>query len=231
MTTIVLVRHGQASFGAANYDRLSPLGERQADILGLHWQAGGFVTEHAFSGSMQRQRVTGERALAASGHAAVPLSTDRAFNEFNHTQLISAYLPLVARENPDLAIDAQTLLSDPAKFRPMFNLIVSAWIEGREPLSPIDETWSAFSQRCVDGVRRAAEQAERIVAFTSGGVIMAVLREALGVEPKTALRMNWRIWNASVHEFHLQPQGLTLAGFNDVSHLKLQRDASIITRI
>lgn len=231
MTTIVLVRHGQASFGSANYDRLSPLGERQADILGQHWQAGGFVTDHAFSGSMQRQRVTGERALTAAGHGSVPLSTDRAFNEFNHTQLIGAYLPLVAREHPDLAIDAQTLLTDPVKFRPMFNHIVTAWIEGREPLTPIDESWEAFSRRCVDGVRRAAQQAERIVAFTSGGVIMAVLREALGVEPKTALRMNWRIWNASVHEFHWQPQGLTLAGFNDVSHLKLQRDETIITRI
>lgn len=33
MATIYLIRHGQASFGAENYDKLSPLGERQASIL------------------------------------------------------------------------------------------------------------------------------------------------------------------------------------------------------
>ncbi len=59
MTTVVLVRHGQASFGEANYDRLSPLGERQAIALGQHWQAGDFSADRAYSGSLQRQRKTG----------------------------------------------------------------------------------------------------------------------------------------------------------------------------
>jgi len=33
MSEIFFVRHGQASFGSDDYDRLSPLGVRQAKIL------------------------------------------------------------------------------------------------------------------------------------------------------------------------------------------------------
>jgi len=63
------------------------------------------------------------------------------------------------------------------------------------------------------------------------GVITAVLRDALGIDDATALRLNWRICNASVHEFQLHDKGLNLVGFNDVSHLRLTRDDSIITRL
>ncbi|EXF47276.1 phosphoglycerate mutase family protein [Pseudomonas sp. BAY1663] len=34
MGSIYLIRHGQASFGAENYDVLSPLGYRQSEALG-----------------------------------------------------------------------------------------------------------------------------------------------------------------------------------------------------
>ena len=33
MSEIYFVRHGQASFGSEDYDRLSPLGVRQAQVL------------------------------------------------------------------------------------------------------------------------------------------------------------------------------------------------------
>ena len=37
MSVLTLVRHGQASFFAADYDRLSPAGEGQARHLGDYW--------------------------------------------------------------------------------------------------------------------------------------------------------------------------------------------------
>ena len=231
MTTVVLVRHGQASFGTSNYDRLSPLGERQAVVLGEHWQRGGFSADRALSGSLQRQRRTAEEALGLLGASAPPLATDPAFNEFNHTQLVQAYLPLVIADGPVLAESGPAMLRDPALFRPLFGRIVSAWAEGRTPTMAVDETWADFCARCVAGVKRAAESAERVVVFTSGGVITAVLRDALGIDDATALRLNWRICNASVHEFQLHDKGLNLVGFNDVSHLRLTRDDSIITRL
>ena len=58
MATIYLFRHGQASFGAADYDRLSPLGERQATLLGHYLRDSGIVLDAAFSGDLLRQRQT-----------------------------------------------------------------------------------------------------------------------------------------------------------------------------
>ena len=46
MGSIYLIRHGQASLGAANYDELSPLGVRQSQLCGefLHrWTNGRFL--------------------------------------------------------------------------------------------------------------------------------------------------------------------------------------------
>lgn len=234
MTTVVLVRHGQASFGQANYDRLSPLGERQAIVLGRHWQAGGFETGRACTGSLQRQRKTGELALAEIGdRAPASQDTDPAFNEFNHTQLIKAYLPLVAVQHPELTQDPHLLMRDRKLFWPMFNVIIGAWMQALPPAEPIDETWAGFCGRVLDGVRRATIGVDRLVVFTSGGVITAVMREALGLDHNTALGLVLKIWNSSVHEFQLNPEHgrLALTGFNDISHLRLQQDSSILTRI
>lgn len=231
MATVVLVRHGQASFGTSNYDRLSPLGERQAVILGEHWQRAGFSADRALSGLLQRQRHTGGHALGPLGATAPALDTDAAFNEFNHTQLVQAYLPLVIADDPALKATGPAMLQDPALFRPLFGRIVSAWADGRTPTMPVDEQWEDFCARCVAGVKRAVDGAERVVVFTSGGVITAVLRHALGIDNATALRLNWRICNASVHEFQWHDKGLNLVGFNDVAHLKLVRDDAIITRL
>jgi len=231
VTTIVLVRHGQASFGTANYDRLSPLGERQATVLGDHWQRSGFTADRALSGSLHRQRHTADQALQPLGPAAPATAVDPAFNEFNHTQLVQAYLPLLIADDPALQAIGGTVLKDPALFRPLFGRIVSAWAEGRRADGPVDESWEGFCARCVAGVKQAAAGAERVVIFTSGGVITAVLQAALGIDNATALRLNWRICNASVHEFQLHDKGLNLAGFNDVSHLRLLGDDGIITRL
>lgn len=231
MTTVVLVRHGQASFGAANYDRLSPLGERQAAILGEHWRATGFTADRAVAGTLSRQQRTGEQALAALGAAAPVLGTDPAFNEFNHTQLVQAYLPRLLADDPALASAGTGVLRDPALFRTLFSRIVGAWTDGLAPALPVDETWAGFCARCVDGIRRAAHGTERVVVFTSGGVISALLREALGVDNATALRLNWRIWNASVHELSLRPKGLSLNGYNDIAHLRLAGDTAVLTRL
>ena len=65
MGALYLVRHGQASFGAADYDQLSELGARQCRRLGEHWQRRGMRFDAAFSGTLRRQR----QSLAAIGEA------------------------------------------------------------------------------------------------------------------------------------------------------------------
>jgi broad specificity phosphatase PhoE len=230
VTTLVLVRHGQASFGARNYDELSAVGERQGTLLGEYWLRCGRSFDAAWSGDLVRQKVTAARTFAAMNAADTPLSIDAAFNEFDHQQLIRAYLPLVAKEHPQFAVDPRTLFSDHDTFQRLFDLVIACWIENRSGAAPVSESWEAFQMRCMAGVRRIADAgAKRIVAFTSGGVITAVLREALKLDADKAFHMNWEILNASVHTFRLGKRGVVLQKFNEVAHLELVREPGLLT--
>jgi broad specificity phosphatase PhoE len=228
-TTLVLVRHGQASFGARNYDELSAVGERQGTLLGEHWRRCGLCFDAAWSGDMERQKVTAARAFAALG-AELPLTLDAAFNEFDHQSLIRAYFPLVAKEHPEFRVDPRRLFTDHDTFERLFDLVAACWIQNRAGAAPVAESWDEFHGRCTEGLKRvAASGVERAVIFTSGGVITSALRAALDLDAGRAFRLNWEIHNASVHSFRFAPQGLVLRRFNDVAHLEAQGEAELLT--
>jgi broad specificity phosphatase PhoE len=67
---VYVVRHGQASFGAADYDVLSELGHRQAALAGVELRDRGVRIDLVASGTLRRQRETAAAALAA--YAGVP---------------------------------------------------------------------------------------------------------------------------------------------------------------
>ncbi|NDC62316.1 MAG: histidine phosphatase family protein, partial [Betaproteobacteria bacterium] len=58
MGTLYLVRHGQASFGADDYDQLSELGQRQSRRLGAYFRERGLTFEAVITGSLKRQQQT-----------------------------------------------------------------------------------------------------------------------------------------------------------------------------
>lgn len=230
MTTLVLVRHGQASFGARNYDELSPLGHRQSAALGAHWRELGLQAEAWYSGTLARQKKTGSEVRAAMGHADTTIAEHPAFDEYDHQGLIKAYLPLIAADHPELSLNPRELFSDPKTFQRFFEKVIACWLEGRACNEAVRETWEAFCERCTRGLRDVArEGAGRVVAFTSGGVITAALREALNLSGAAAFEANWRVYNASVHTFRLSRRGLALTGFNNVAHLELAKDPSLLT--
>lgn len=230
MTTLVLVRHGQASFGARNYDELSAVGDRQSEALGKYWRELGFGADAWYSGLMVRQKSTGTTALAAMGRPGTAITPHPAFDEYDHQGLIRSYLPLIAREHPEFAVERRELFSDPKQFQRFFEKVIHCWLDGRESEGELRETWPVFCDRCLAGVREIArEGAERVVVFTSGGVITAALKEALRIESRTAFEANWRIYNASVHTFRVGRRGLSLLGFNNISHLELARDPSLLS--
>jgi broad specificity phosphatase PhoE len=66
MSTIYLVRHGQASFGAASYDQLSAKGEQQAQVVGDFFKQTLKQTPLVVAGSMQRHQQTAQLALSQS---------------------------------------------------------------------------------------------------------------------------------------------------------------------
>ena len=58
MGTLTLVRHGQASFGAANYDQLSTVGELQSARLGAYLAQQSLRFDAVYHGSLQRHHQT-----------------------------------------------------------------------------------------------------------------------------------------------------------------------------
>ena len=67
MGSLYLVRHGQASFAADNYDVLSPLGRRQSVRLGEYFRYKGLHFDAALSGTLTRQIQTLEGICEGMG--------------------------------------------------------------------------------------------------------------------------------------------------------------------
>ncbi|WP_224360560.1 histidine phosphatase family protein [Hyalangium versicolor] len=229
MTRLYLVRHGQASFGASHYDRLSPLGERQAVLLGQHLQRTAFRADAWLSGTLDRQRATLVGMLQG---LESPPSTDAhpGFNEYDHEAIFGAYLPRVMAEMGVTPDDRIALFSDTRQFQLAFARAMQHWVDGAPHEKPPFETWESFQTRLRESLERMARSShERIVIVTSGGPIAFAIQAALGLTTEKTFALNWAIYNSSVTELRLRRGTLMLAGFNNVAHLELASDSTLLT--
>jgi broad specificity phosphatase PhoE len=229
MTRLYLVRHGQASFGTDNYDRLSPLGERQAVLLGQHLQRVGFRADAWRCGTLERQRSTLAGILQGLG-ASAPAEAQACFNEYNHEAILEAYLPRVMAELGLASEQRAALFADARQFQAAFLRVLRHWMEGTPHEAAPFETWSAFGERVREGLQRLAGSGhERLVLVTSGGPIAQAVQVALGLGAEQTFTLNWGIYNASVTELRARGGALMLSGFNAVAHLELAGDPSLLT--
>lgn len=231
MSTITLVRHGQASFGTADYDRLSAVGMRQARLLGEWW---AHCREPAppvvVCGTMRRHRETADACLGAWGTGAVERRIDPGFDEFDHGDVL-------ARLRPDLAEPggiARFLAAsdDPHRaFQRLFAGAVARWASGEHD-GEYRESWAAFKARCAAALGRMADLGggERPVAvFTSGGPIGAVVQHLLGIPDDRILELHWTLLNGGVTRLRHRGGRSTVIGVNAVPHLEATGESSLIT--
>lgn len=235
MGSIYLVRHGQASFGAKNYDVLSPLGFRQSAALGDHFARLGLRFDRCISGELQRQQDTAQAALdRLASQTAVPqpeLEIHPAFNEFLADEVIRAHLDDLQRIEPN----AQHILRNAAEhrleFQRLFSYVIEQWISGENKKEGL-ESWQSYVERVESGLNQLLEQArpkDRIVIFTSGGTIAALLQLLIGVQPIKAFELNWQIVNTSLSHLKFRGHEVALASFNSHAHLELLNDPELIT--
>ncbi|ENW96715.1 histidine phosphatase family protein [Acinetobacter sp. NIPH 298] len=232
MSTIYLVRHGQASFGAASYDQLSAKGEQQAQMVGDFFKRSLKQTPFVLAGSMQRHQQTAQLALAQSFQDAL-IQTESAWNEFDHQQVFAQYEPRF--KQPELLKqDIAQVANLRAYLAKIFDGAIDRWI-GEQYDHEYHETWLAFQTRVEIALQGLCEsmdatQHRQAVVFSSGGVISVAVGKVLGLNAKQIFALNWSLANASITTLRWNNGHLQLLSFNEHHYLKAQ-DAELLTWI
>ena len=221
MSTLYLVRHGQASAGTDHYDRLSATGRRQAGLLGEWWRAQGFRAHAAFAGSLERQQDTAAIALQSAG-IDLPVGIDDDLNEYDHHTVDRLFGEGSRSDMPDDLTFGKYLL------------LMQRWLHAESHHLEGSEAWHAFTERGWRVIHKAHQQRPhdgRFVLFTSGGVIATVLQHVLGLDFERTIDAIWMVRNASITTLDYDGERARLIGYNAVGHLELHRDESLITLI
>lgn len=211
MGTLYLVRHGQASFGADDYDQLSDLGTRQSVQLGSHFASKGITFDLVLGGTLRRHKET-LRAIGQGMNQDLHAMHWPNLNEYNSEAVIAAIHPAPRNHAPT-----------PDKHRHYYRLLRTGllqWMLGNT--QPQDTpSWQTFGQQVVavlDHVRQS--QAERVLLVSSGGPIASAIGHVLETPPEATIELNMRLRNTAVSEFSFGPKRHTLLTYNTLPHLE-----------
>ncbi len=232
MGSLFLIRHGQASFGEDDYDRISDLGIRQSFILGDYFRKSGTSFEAVYSGTLRRHIATAESITLKAGADVFPEAVlNPCFNEFDAEGIFSGYLPILAERDPDLVYDIDRVFSDNAAFQKIFSRLVGLWISGLYAIDGV-ESWALFLQRVYAGLELTGKHkpdSGNIAVVTSGGVIAAAMKKAIGLDDAEAIRESWKCLNCAVSVLDSGYGQLTLKEFNSVRHFEIFDDKRLLT--
>jgi len=218
MGQLILVRHGQASFGAEDYDQLSDLGKRQGHRLGEYWREASHSTERSDAlhfdavliGSLKRHRQTWE-AIAEGAKLHMTPEIWPSLNEYDSQALIET-VHAAALSKPDT----------PEMYRHHFRLLRTAlqkWMAGETAPKgmPSFAEFSAGIQAVLQHVRETHQG--RVLIVSSGGPIATAVSHVLAAPSETAIELNLRIRNTAVTEFAFTPKRHMLLSYNNLPHL------------
>jgi len=224
---LLLIRHGQASFHAEDYDRLSGIGEQQSRELGTWLARCRQAPDLVAIGPRLRHRDTATLCLAAAKIDAEPLLLD-GLDEVDHHELL-------ARQRPDLAgagqlREALKQESDPKRaFQELFVAALHRWIGGKHD-TDYSCTWPMFRERVLDALAQLQQrQASSIWAFTSGGPIAVIVGTLLGVPLEQTFNLSWPLVNSGMTRLRLGSHGASLVTYNSWPHLENGNSCEWIT--
>ncbi len=220
MGTLYLVRHGQASFGAADYDQLSALGRQQGVRLGEYFRQKGLVFDAVLCGTLRRHVQTYD-AIRVGGAFEPDALPWPGLNEFDSAAVIATVYPH-RLEKPDT----------PELYRHHFRLLrdgLTQWMNGVVSPNgmPSYLEFRAGVTSALDHIRKNCDG--NVLIVSSGGPIATAVGHVLGTTPETTIELNMRIRNSAITEFAFNPKRHTLVTFNTLPHLEHADHASWIT--
>ncbi|BDB26585.1 fructose 2,6-bisphosphatase [Cupriavidus sp. TA19] len=222
MATLFLVRHGQASFGAANYDCLSETGRQQARWLGEYFSERGVRFARVAAGSLVRQQDTAREILTAMGEPATQIATHVGLNEYDGEALYRCHTGGAdhrAHQNGDYNDYWRT-----------FRAAYHAWTQ--DGLADMTESWGDFGARISGALAQACEGTTRedaILVVSSGGAIGRATADLLGAPAASAIEMNLQFRNTAFCEIIVGRGVQRLLSFNNIPHLDRPERRSALT--
>ncbi len=233
MAAIYLVRHGQASFGAENYDKLSELGCRQATVAGEYFRDNTIHFDAVYSGDLSRQRETARLAIARQP-SAVPHHIDPRFNEIQNDEQLRYLMPEVIKRNPAVKALVDKGLSASKDYQKVIDAVFNYWVSPECDDSRI-QSWAEFSgsaRQAVADVMREQGSGKTIGIFTSGGTLATIVAQVLGLGGEQTYQLYEPVFNCSVTQLFYSGAKISLSRFNDCSYLQVlgeQRGENLLT--
>jgi broad specificity phosphatase PhoE len=214
VSRILLVRHGQASFGAADYDNLSATGHEQSRVLGAALAARGLAPDVVVAGEMRRHAQTAAGVLEGAGWSA-EVSLDAGWNEFDHVQVLAVH------DQPS-TVEGE---SEKAAFQRWFEEATLRWTSGDHD-EAYDESFAAFTARvgaAFDRLVGSLPARGTAVVLTSGGpiawAVASLLADDAAARTDLWLRLNPVSINTGTSTVVCGARGTTLVAFNAHDHL------------
>jgi broad specificity phosphatase PhoE len=209
MGAVYLLRHGQASFGTADYDVLSPTGHLQSKLLGAELRRREVPVHAVWSGTLRRQLATAAECLRCCPQIDVEVRRDPRWNEYDHIGLVP---------------EGQVV--DPAgsarRFQGLLDDALRVWLEDGT-VAGGSGTWAEFSGGALSALDDVFDDLPRgasALVFTSAGVIGAVCARLLNVPPAGYLALNRTMANASITKLVRGRSGVSLLSFNEHAHFE-----------
>lgn len=234
---LTLVRHGQASYMEADYDKLSVLGEEQARKLGHYWSRHRITFDRVIHGPAKRHKRTMEIAAEVVRSAGLPWPEAEEvpdLDEFDAFTVMRIMVPRLVKENTAIA-ELNQKFEDAGRsseagwhLQKLFEGVTRLW-SSNEFETPETETWAQFRHRvgsAISRLRATTARSSRVVAFTSGGPIAATMGYALNLNPVQTIEFVWLSRNASYSQFLFSGERFSVHAFNAIPHLD---DLSLFT--
>lgn len=234
MSTLYLIRHGQASFGTDHYDRLSDTGFVQSELLAKYLMKIDRGFDTVYAGEMKRQIDTAATVLSCYREAGREVPTLRIlpeFNEYDSKGILKALVRDIAQDDPGLEVDIARFYKDKKAFQRIFEKVILRWITGGKEIPGVT-SWQDFRERVARGMKKVMAENDRgktVLVFTSGGPISAAFQMATGISDEGTLRVVWQIVNTSISSFVYNAEQISLTSFNNRAHLDLEQDSSLVT--
>jgi broad specificity phosphatase PhoE len=202
---VYLLRHGQASFGTADYDVLSDTGSLQAKVLGEELRRRDVPVHAVWSGTLRRQLATAAACLPAAG-VSLEVREDPRWNEYDHLGLV-------------------TPVQTPRQFQELLDSALLAWLSDGSSVGS-SGTWDSFSGGALAALESVFDELPRgasALVFTSAGVIAAVCARLLDLPPAGYLALNRTMANASITKLVRGRSGVSLLSYNEHAHFEGDR--------